>query len=265
MDSSVNDAMRHVCDLDAKSSGITVSCLTKDFGNKTVVRDVTFRVNPGSVVGLLGPNGAGKTTILKILACHLAPTSGRVSIDGIDWAIDSVEFKRHIGFLTREMSLYERLTVRENLIFFGRLNQIPLATVSKKIDDLSQRLGLGGFLNSRYRALSTGQKQRANIATTLLHDPHVLLLDEITASLDVLSCRQLLETIKSEAKNKKAILYSTHIMGEAEFVCDEILFIHQGQILAKGSPQQVIARFGAANLTDAFFRAVDISSDRGRP
>ena len=263
MDQSVTNATHHANDSDVKLLGIAVCSLTKDFGKKTVVKDVTFSVNPGSVVGLLGPNGAGKTTILKILACHLAPTSGRVSIGGIDWAIDNIDFKSRIGFLTREMSLYERLTVRENLIFFGKLNQIPLATISERISELSRRLGLDSFLNNRYRVLSTGQKQRANIAATLLHNPSVLLLDEITASLDVLSCRQLLETIRSEAKNGKAILYSTHVMGEAEFLCDEIIFIHQGEILAQGSPQEVITRYEASNLTDAFFRAVDRSAAGG--
>jgi sodium transport system ATP-binding protein len=230
--------------------------LHKQFASVTAVSGVSLAVQPGEIVGLLGPNGAGKTTTLRMLAGILAPTSGQVLIGGLDVRERPLEAKRNIGFLSGDTQLYQRLTPREVLRYFGRLYAMAATQLEQRIEKLVSDLEMSSFANRPCRTLSSGQKQRANIARALLHQPAVLMLDEPTAALDVVSGQFIHETMRRERTAGRAILFSTHIMSEAEWLCDRIYFIHEGRIADHGTVPELLARTGTANLTDAFLHHV---------
>ncbi len=227
--------------------------LVKDFGGVAAVRNVTLTVRPGEVVGLLGPNGAGKTTTLRMLVGLLTPTAGRVLINGVDLRARLMEARRHIGFLSGDTQLYQRLTPREVLHYFGRLNRLPAARLAERIPKLIRDLDMESFVDRPCRTLSSGQKQRANIARAFLHEPAVLILDEPTATLDVISGRFIVESIRRERAAGRAILFSTHIMSEVEYLCDRVYLMHDGRIADHGTQPELCARAGCPNLTDTFF------------
>ena len=208
----------------------------------------------GSIVGLLGPNGAGKTTTLRMLAGILRAASGDIRICGLPVEKHPMAIKRRIGFLSGDTQLYERLTVREILRFFGRLHEMERAELESRIEQLVDTFDMTPFADRRIGNLSAGQTQRANIARTLVHDPDVLILDEATASLDIISSQFIMQSLKQIRDNGKAILFSTHIMSEAEYLCDQISLIHQGHIIAQGTTDEIISQGGADNLTDAFLQ-----------
>lgn len=236
--------------------GIQVTALTKRYADFLAVDQISFAVDKGSIVGLLGPNGAGKTTTLRMLAGILRPTSGTISICGFDGAADPMEVKKRIGFLSGDTQLYERLTVREILRLFGRLHQLPDDLLESRIETLIRRLEMTPFADRRVGTLSSGQAQRANIARTIIHDPAVLILDEVTVSLDIISSQFMLEILREFRAESKAILFSTHIMSEAEFLCDRIDLIHGGTIIDSGTATELVSKTGAANLTAAFLSLV---------
>jgi len=230
--------------------------LSKQFGTVRAVDDLSLEANPGEVVGVLGPNGAGKTTTLRMLAGILTPTRGRVSINGLDLTRHPLEAKRRIGFLSGDTQLYHRLTPREMLAFFGRLYSLDAARLAKRIEDLVAQLDMGDFASRPCATLSSGQKQRANIARAFLHEPDVLILDEPTAALDVVTGQFIAASIRRERAAGRAIIFSTHIMGEAEYLCDRIVLIHRGQAVDTGTLPELLARSGCTNLTDAFLRDI---------
>jgi sodium transport system ATP-binding protein len=236
---------------------IEAAQLTKRFDGFVAVDAVDFRVAPGEVVGLLGPNGAGKTTILRMLAGILRPSAGRATIDGVDAAVDPFTVKARLGFLSGDTALYQRLTTREMLRYFGRLNAMPEARIDERIAQLVAELRMNDFADQRCASLSSGQKQRANIARSFLHDPPALVLDEPTTALDLVTGRFLLEAISRARAAGKAILFSTHVMGEAEHLCDRVLLLHRGKIVSAGSIPEVCERAGARSLTEAFLRRID--------
>ncbi|MGK4007393.1 ABC transporter ATP-binding protein [Sorangium sp. So ce1036] len=235
--------------------------LVKHYGDLTAVDGLDLAVRPGEIVGLLGPNGAGKTTTLRMLAGILSPTAGRVLVGGVDLAARPLEAKQRIGFLSGDTQLYQRLTPREVLRYFGRLYGIGEAALSRRIDALVTDLEMEAFASRPCSTLSAGQKQRANIARAFLHEPEVLILDEPTTALDVISGRFIVASIRRERAAGRAILFSTHIMGEAEYLCDRIALLHEGRIVDAGALPELLERAGAANLTDAFLHHVE----RGRP
>ncbi|MGE0359358.1 MAG: ABC transporter ATP-binding protein [Vicinamibacterales bacterium] len=232
--------------------GLEARRLGKRFGEIAAVHDVSIEVRPGEIVGLLGPNGAGKTTTLRMLAGILSPDRGEVLVDGLDLHADPIAAKRRIGFLSGDTQLYQRLTPREVLTYFGRLYQLDKAVIAARSAALVAELDMAGFADRPCGTLSSGQKQRANVARAFLHDPPLLILDEPTNALDVVSGQFIVRAIRQARDAGRAVLFSTHIMGEAEYLCDRIVLIHQGRVVDAGSLRDLLARSGCANLTDAF-------------
>ncbi|MFP2928624.1 heme ABC exporter ATP-binding protein CcmA [Pyxidicoccus sp. 3LG] len=226
--------------------------LTKQYGAATAVKAVSFTVAPGEVVGLLGPNGAGKTTLLRMLAGVLTPSDGEAVVAGSSTLTDPFGVKRQLGFLSGDTALSQRLSPREVLTFFGELHGLPRETLRRRISALVAGFEMEPFADRPCGTLSAGQKQRANLARAFLHEPPALILDEPTTALDVLSGRFLLEAIRSARAEGRAILFSTHVLGEAEYLCDRVVLLHQGQVLDQGPIPEVCARAGVRTLTEAF-------------
>ena len=234
------------------AGGLDAFTLGKRFGDVVAVHDVSLAVAPGEIVGLLGPNGAGKTTTLRMLAGILSPDRGQVHVDGIDVHADPILAKRRIGFLSGDTQLYQRLTPREMLTYFGRLYELDPATIAARSRALIAELDMGGYADRPCGTLSSGQKQRANVARAFLHDPPLLILDEPTNALDVISGQFIVRAIRQARDAGRAVLFSTHIMGEAEYLCDRIVLIHAGRVVDAGPLPVLLERSGRANLTDAF-------------
>lgn len=231
---------------------IEVDSVERDFGATRAVAGVSFEVQAGEVVGLLGPNGAGKTTTLRVLAGLLKPAKGHTRIGGVDVQASPVEARRHLGFLTASTGLYERLTGREMLETFGRLQGLDEGTLAARVEALAAELELGPFLDKRCGALSSGQKQRISIARAVVHDPGAYVLDEPTATLDPLASRDILELVQRAKTRRKAVLFSTHRMEEAQYLCTRLLFMRAGRIVARGTTDELLAQSGQQSLTDAF-------------
>jgi sodium transport system ATP-binding protein len=230
--------------------------LIQRFGNVTALDGVSLEVRPGEIVGLLGPNGAGKTTTLRILAGILTPTEGQVMIGGIDSRKNLLENKQRIGFLSGDTQLYRRLTPREVLRYFGRLYQVDERRLNQRIEQMIEDLAMASFASQPCGTLSSGQKQRANIARAFLHEPDLLILDEPTAALDIVSGQFIIEAIRRQRADGRAVLLSTHIMGEAEYLCDRIYLLHEGKIVDSGPLKELLERAGCQNLTDTFLSYV---------
>ena len=236
---------------------IEVCRLSKVFTDKKrgmvrAVDEVSFEVRPGEIFGLLGPNGAGKTTTLRILATLLAPTSGTARVGGADIIREPEAVRRQIGFLSGDMGLYGRLTPRELLAFFGRLHRRDGAALADRIGQLVALLDMAEFADTRIDKLSTGMRQKTAIARTLVHDPAILILDEPTAGLDVPTARVIEEFIVRAKQSGKSILYSTHVMEEAEYLCDRIAVIHHGRIGRPGTIEELRAQTGKTRLREVF-------------
>jgi sodium transport system ATP-binding protein len=231
---------------------VELSGLTKNFGAVRVVDALCLEVQEGEVVGLLGPNGAGKTTALRMLAGLITPTAGSARLCGFDVAQQPLQARRQLGFLTASTGLYDRLTVREILETFGRLHAMTGAQLAARIETLGVELELHGFLDRRCGTLSSGQKQRASIARAVIHDPKVYVLDEPTAALDPVASSAILELVKSARARKKAVLFSTHRMEEAEFLCDRLAFLRGGKAVAEGTAAHLRQQSGQPTLTGAF-------------
>ncbi len=226
--------------------------LARAFGDVHAVEDVSVTVAAGEVVGLLGPNGAGKTTTLRMLAGILTPDRGSVRVCGLDIHAEPLDAKRRLGFLSGDTHLYQRLSPVEVLTYFGTLYGMPAARIRERIDVLAAELEMHAFKDRPCATLSSGQKQRANIARAFLHDPDLLILDEPTTALDVISGRFVADAIRRKRAEGKAVLFSTHVMSEAEYLCDRIALVHAGRIIDEGPLPDLLARAGQDNLTDAF-------------
>ncbi len=234
---------------------------TVDGQEKLAVAGISFQVLAGEIYGLLGPNGAGKTTTLRILAGLMRPTSGQVLVNGHDVCVDPFSAKKCIGFLTANAGLYQRLSPRELLPYFGLLNGMEMPLIEERVNKLIGWLDMDEFADTRCGALSTGQKQRTHIARALIADPPILILDEPTLGLDVLTNRTILDFIRQERQLGKAILLSTHYLDEAERLCDRIGLLHQGRLIAEGDMPALRALSGCPRLTDIFLKLVDHKSE----
>jgi sodium transport system ATP-binding protein len=231
---------------------LAASRLARRFGDVQAVTDISVTVHAGEVVGLLGPNGAGKTTTLRMLAGILTPDQGSVRVCGIDVHREPLDAKRRLGFLSGDTHLYQRLTPVEVLAYFGTLYGLAEPRIRERVDTLVAELEMEPFKDRPCGTLSSGQKQRANIARAFLHDPDLLILDEPTTALDVISGQFVVQAILRKRAEGKAVLFSTHIMSEAEYLCDRIALVHGGRIIDQGPLTDLLARSGQQNLTDAF-------------
>src|SRR5688572_10417203 len=221
-------------------------------GSVEALRELDLECRPGEVYGLLGPNGAGKTTTLRILATILAPTSGSARVAGVDVVAEPLEARRRLGFLSASTGLYPRLTARETLRYFGRLHGLEGAELDGRIEQLVAAFDMQAFADGRCGALSTGQKQRVSIARAVLHDPPVLILDEPTTGLDILAAGAMIDFIESRRAEGKSVLFSTHVLSEAERLCDRIGVIHGGRLFDVGTFAELQERTGERWLEDVF-------------
>ena len=225
------------------------------------VRGISFSCRPGSVFGLLGRNGAGKTTTLRILSTVLAPSAGTAEINGHDVALEPAAARTQIGFLTGDTRLYDRLTGRESLLYFGQLQGLTAEAVERRLDTLAPRFGLGGILARRIGQLSTGQEQRLSLARALLHDPDVIILDEPTSGLDIIAARDTVQHVRSLRDEGRTVICSTHNLREVETLCDHIGVLDAGLLLAVAPKAELLDAFGG-DLERAF---VDLVSGRSAP
>jgi len=237
---------------------IELDGLTKTYGDFQAVDSLTLTVRVGEVYALLGPNGAGKTTALRCLATLLAPSAGSARVAGHDVRTAPIEVRRNLAFLAASMGLYQRLTPREILTFFGRLHQIEESRLLVRVDELVDFFELGEFQHRLCSRLSTGQRQRVSIARAILHDPPALILDEPTLGLDLLSGRAIHSMIQLARKRDRAILFSTHQMEEVELLADRVGVISRGRLIAEGTVEELIARTGEKGLARAFLSLIEV-------
>ncbi|MEE9293795.1 MAG: ATP-binding cassette domain-containing protein [Phycisphaerae bacterium] len=224
--------------------------------DKRAVDGLSFRVGGGQIYGLLGPNGAGKTTCLRVLSGLMKPTAGRAVLAGIDVATHPQEVKHAIGFLTANTGLYQRLTPRDILRYFGELHGFSRERAEARAKELIRWLGIDSFADVRCGALSMGQKQRVNIGRALVADPPILILDEPTLGLDVLSNRLILDFICRERTEGKTIVLSTHYLDEAETMCDVIGLLHNGKLVAEGTIDELRVLAGTERLSNIFLKII---------
>ena len=239
---------------------IEVQGLRKTFSARGVpiraVDQVSFEARDGEITGLLGPNGAGKTTTLRMLYTLMQPDSGRVLVDGLDAAGRPDDVRRRLGVLPDARGLYKRLTARENIAYFGRLHGLDDSLVEARIERLGVALGMQDFLDRRTEGFSQGQRTKTAIARALVHDPRNVLLDEPTDGLDVMTTRSLRQFLCALRTEGRCVLFSSHIMQEVAALCDRIVVIAQGRVMAQGTPDELRAQTGRTNLEDAFVQVI---------
>ena len=231
---------------------IEVSDLAKHFGDVQAVRHVTFTAPDGFTTGLLGPNGAGKTTTLRMIATLVAPSHGTARVDGIDGAVDPLGVRARIGVLSDARGIYSRLTARENIAYYGALRGMEPDAVGAAIARLAEWLEMASLLDRRTDGFSQGERMKVAIARTLVHDPPNVLLDEPTNGLDVMTTRKLREVIRRLRDTGKCVLFSSHVMQEVSALCDEIVIVAKGSVVARGTAEELLAASGRDNLEDAF-------------
>jgi sodium transport system ATP-binding protein len=232
-------------------------------GEVRAVDGIDFVCRAGEIFGLLGANGAGKTTTLRVLATILRPSGGSAAVMGHDVVSDAAAARCSLGFFTASTALYPRLTARETIAFFAEINRYPTDRIAARVADLVARFGIAEFANARVDKLSQGMKQRVSLARTVAHDPPVLIFDEPTVGLDVLSALEMQKIVRQLRDDGKAILFSTHVMSEAEKLCDRIAILHRGKIHACGSLEELRDATGCRYLEDIFVHYV--RDDAGAP
>ncbi|MYB18043.1 MAG: ABC transporter ATP-binding protein [Holophagales bacterium] len=240
---------------------VEVQDLSKNFfdqsrGEVRAVQEVNFECRSSEIFGLLGANGAGKTTTLRMISTVLQPTAGTARVLGHDVVSDPVEVRRNLGFYSASTALYPRLTARETLTLFARVNKYPAERTRSRVEEMIERFGLGDYAGARIEKLSSGMKQKVSIARTVVHDPPVLIFDEPTVGLDVLNALDLQKAIQELREDGKAILFSTHIMSEAERLCDRIAIIDKGRIRACDDLEGLRAATSQHYLEDIFVHYV---------
>ena len=233
-------------------------------GELRAVDGIDFDCRPGEIFGLLGANGAGKTTTLRMLATILKPTSGCAQLMGYDVLSAPEEVRRNLGFCSSTTALYPRLTARETLEFFARINGVPEQKITARVEQLIERFGLQEYAHARVDKLSQGMKQKVSVARTVAHDPPVLIFDEPTVGLDILNALEMQKVIAEFRAEGKTIIFSTHIMSEAEKLCDRIAIIHQGKIHACDTLENLRVATGQHYLEHIFVHYVELARNRNR-
>jgi sodium transport system ATP-binding protein len=235
---------------------IEASALCKRFGPIEAVREVSFRAVDGEITGLLGPNGAGKSTTLRMLYGLLAPDGGSARIDGIDIRGETSAARGRLGVLPHAPGLYGNLTARENIEYFGALHGLPRDLLRARAADLSAALGMEGFMDRRAKGFSQGQRVKVAVARALIHDPSNLVLDEPTNGLDVMAIRNVRDILRDLKSQGRCILFSSHVMQEVAALCDRVVILGHGRVLADGTLEELRARHGAASLEEAFLKVL---------
>jgi sodium transport system ATP-binding protein len=236
-------------------TAVRVDRLEKQLGTNKVLRGISFDARSGEIFGLLGPNGAGKTTTLRIICTLLAPDAGSVEVLGFDARTAPQEIRRRVGVVTAEIGVYPRLTARENIAYFAELAGTLDGEVNRRVDAVVDRLDMDSFANQRAESLSSGQKQKVAIARAIVHDPPVLMFDEPTSNLDVLASREIREFMVESRGRGKCVIFSTHVLHDAERLCDRVTIIHQGRLVASGTTAEV--RGTHEDLEDSFLALVE--------
>jgi len=240
---------------------IHVRQLTKHYadlqrGELVALAGIRFDAMPGEIFGLLGPNGAGKTTALRILATMLRPTAGTAVLNGYDVVTQPSQVRHQIGFMSANTAVYDRMTAWEMVEYFGRLHGVELERLHERMEGLFARLQMDDIRDLLGAKMSTGMKQKVSIARAIVHDPPIMIFDEATAGLDVLVARALLHEVADLRDQGKCIVFSTHIMREAEKLCDRIAIVHRGHILANGTLDQLHEQYGEEDLEELFFKLI---------
>lgn len=225
-------------------------------GEFVALDGISFDALPSEIFGLLGPNGAGKTTALRILSTLLRPTGGTATVNGFSVFTQPSLVRRQIGFVSVNTAVYDRMTAEETVVYFGQLYGLSLDTINDRKEELFSRLKMNEFRDTLVSKMSTGMKQKVSIARALIHDPTVLVFDEATSGLDVLVARSLLQTVSELRDQGKCVIFSTHIMREAERLCDRIAILHRGNILAEGTLEYLRNNYEEDDLEELFFRLV---------
>jgi sodium transport system ATP-binding protein len=244
---------------------ISVKQLTKIFVQKNgssfyAVDNLSFSAEDGQIVCLLGVNGAGKTTTMRILSTVFKPTSGTATINGYDINSQAQQVRENLGFLSGDTGLYNRLSTREFITYFGRLYGLTDPVISARIAEMAELLDMKDFIDKKIDFLSTGMKQKVSIVRSIIHDPPVMIFDEPTAGLDILTARNIVSFIRDCKNRGKCVLFSTHIMREAERLADKVVMIHKGKILADGSLEALRQASGQQDLDDIFISLVNQTS-----
>jgi len=248
---------------------IHVENLSKSFfdlrrGDVLALDHVSFDVQPGEIFGLLGPNGAGKTTCLRMLSTVLKPTGGRAEIAGFDVATQPEQVRSHIGFMSNNTGIYDRMTAWEFVEYYGRLYGMPEDVLKPRLEQIFQKLQMNDFREVLGSKMSTGMKQKVSIARTIVHDPPVMIFDEPTSGLDVLVARAVVQTVDSLRSQGKCIIFSTHIMREVEKLCDRVAIIHRGQILAMGTLPELAEKYNQPDVEELFFELIQAHDESYR-
>ena len=244
-----------------ETQGLSKIFPDKKRGTVVAVDDVSLSCRPGEIFGLLGPNGAGKTTLLRMLATILQPTGGTATVAGFDVVRQAQDVRRSIGYISSSAALYERLTPREVISYFGQLHGLEAGEAERRRERLFTELDMHDFADRRCDKLSTGQKQRVAIVRTLLHEPPVLFFDEPTNGLDVLTARTIIRFIKRCRDEGRTVVFSTHIMSEVEALCERIAIIYQGRAVAVGTPEELRAQSGEQVFERVFLRLIGEDPD----
>ncbi len=235
-------------------AAVTVERLEKTLGKNKVLRGISFEANSGEIFGLLGPNGAGKTTTLRIICTLLAPDAGSVEVLGFDTRTAPEQIRLRVGVVTAEIGVYARLSARENIAYFAELSGVPDGELDRRVDAVIGRLDMGSFAQQRAESLSSGQKQKVAIARAIVHDPEILMFDEPTSNLDVLASREIRDFMVESRGRGKCVIFSTHVLHDAERLCDRVTILHQGTVVASGTTADV--RGSHRDLEDAFLELV---------
>ena len=235
---------------------IRVEGLGRSFGAIRAIDGVGFEARDGRITGLLGPNGAGKSTTLRVLYTVLRPDAGSARVDGIDVIRDSLAARRAIGVLPHSAGIYPQLTARENIAYFGALHGLVGTSLERRVDELITELDITDCADRRARGFSQGQRIKVALARALVHKPRNLLLDEPSNGLDVMATRALRALILALRDAGHCVLFSSHVMQEVAALCDDIVIIDRGRVVAAGTPAQLLAQFAAPNLEDAFVAAI---------